>query len=79
MGLIHVEVPVPSLGNTAVKNEPLLLTDEEPLILTDEILLGEKLSVESANKWPLRRAVLFVVTTSLFLWLGIVFAVQALF
>jgi len=41
--------------------------------------LGEKLSVESAEKrWPLRQSVLFVVATSLILWLGIVFVVRSL-
>ena len=58
---------------------PLLLTNEVPLLLTNEVPLGVKLSVESAEKrWPLRRSVLFVVATSLILWLGIVFVVRSL-
>ncbi len=63
-----------------IAEEPLLLTDEEPLLLTDEAPLGEKLSIESSEmRWPLRRSVLFVVATSLTLWLGIGFLVQTLF
>jgi hypothetical protein len=60
--------------------EPLLLTNEEPLLLTDEVTVGEKLSIGSSEmRWPLRRSVLFVVATSLALWLGIGFLVQTLF
>ncbi len=63
----------------AAGEEPLLLTNEVPLLLTNEVPLGEKLSVESAEKrWPLRQSVLFVVATSLILWLGIVFVVRSL-
>ncbi len=88
MSLGGVEVRMPPLGNAAAKQEPflliaedpLLLTDEEPLLLTDEAPLGEKLSIESSEmRWPLRRSVLFVVATSLALWLGIGFLVQTLF
>ena len=83
-----VEVRMPPLGNAAVKQEPFLLINEEPrlliaeepLLLTDEAPLGEKLSIESSEmRWPLRRSVLFVVATSLTLWLGIGFLVQTLF
>ena len=43
-------------------------------------LRGERLTVESADdKWPLRRTVLFVISTSLVLWIGIYFAVKSLF
>ena len=79
---------MPPLGNAAVKQEPFLLINEEPrlliaeepLLLTDEAPLGEKLSIESSEmRWPLRRSVLFVVATSLTLWLGIGFLVQTLF
>jgi hypothetical protein len=63
-----------------IAEEPLLLTNEEPLLLTDEVTLGEKLSIGSSEmRWPLRRSVLFVVATSLALWLGIGFLVQTLF
>jgi hypothetical protein len=87
MSLGGVEVRMPPLDNAAAKQEPLLFTDEEPLLLTNEVPLlltnevplGEKLSVESAEmRWPLRRSVLFVVATSLILWLGIVFVVRTL-
>jgi hypothetical protein len=88
MSLGGVEVRMPPLGNAAAKQEPflltaeepLLLTNEEPLLLTDEVTLGEKLSIGSSEmRWPLRRSVLFVVATSLALWLGIGFLVQTLF
>ncbi len=79
---------MPPLGNAAAKQEPFLriaeeprlLIAEEPLLLTDEVPLGEKLSIASSEmRWPLRRSVLFVVATSLALWLGIGFLVQTLF
>ncbi len=55
MSLGGVEVRMPPLDNATAKQEPLLFTDEEPLLLTNEVPLGEKLSVESAEKrWPLR-------------------------
>lgn len=88
MSLGGVEVRMPPLGNAAAKQEPFLLTAEEPrlliaeepLLLTDEAPLGEKLSIGSSEmRWPLRRSVLFVVATSLALWLGIGFLVQTLF
>lgn len=80
MSLGGVEVRMPPLGNAAAKQEPFLLTAEEPLLLTDEVTLGEKLSIGSSEmRWPLRRSVLFVVATSLALWLGIGFLVQTLF
>ena len=88
MSLGGVEDRMPPLGNAAAKQEPflriaeepLLLTNEEPLLLTDEVTLGEKLSIGSSEmRWPLRRSVLFVVATSLALWLGIGFLVQTLF
>ena len=63
---------MPSLGNVAAKQEPLLLTDEQ--------LHGEKLSIETdENRWPLRWSVLLVVTTNLILWLGIGVVIPSLF
>ncbi len=53
---------------------------QEALRPVHQRLRGERLTVESADdKWPLRRTVLFVLLTSLVLWVGIYFAVTSLF
>ena len=53
---------------------------QDTLILLDQQLRGEKLSVETNEEsWPLGRILLIVVVSSLVLWIGLHFAVRAIF
>jgi len=55
-------------------------TQQDTLTLLDQQLRGEKLSVETNEEsWPLGKIVLIVVVSSLVLWIGIHFAVRAIF
>jgi len=54
--------------------------EDDTLDLLDEQLRGERLSVESQEgKWPLGRSILFVLVSSLVLWIGIYFAIRSIF
>ena len=53
---------------------------QDALSSVHQTLRGERLTVESEDrKWSPRRTVLFVILTSLVLWIGIYFALRPLF
>ena len=54
--------------------------EQETLTLLDQPLRGERLSVETNEEsWPLGRIIFIVLVSSLVLWIGIHFAVRAIF
>ncbi len=54
--------------------------EQETLTLQDQQLRGERLSVETNEEsWPLGRIIFIVLVSILVLWIGIHFAVRAIF
>ena len=54
--------------------------EQETLTLLDQPLRGERLSVETNEEsWPLGRIIFIVLVSILVLWIGIHFAVRAIF
>jgi len=69
---LGAEIAMASLDKTSVQQDTLILLDQQ--------LRGEKLSVETNEEsWPLGRILLIVVASSLVLWIGLHFAVRAVF
>ncbi len=69
---LGAEIAMASLDKISVQQDTLILLDQQ--------LRGEKLSVETNEEsWPLGRILLIVVVSSLVLWIGLHFAVRAIF
>ncbi len=57
-----------------------IYVQQDTLTLLDQQLRGERLSVESNEEsWPLGRIIFIVLVSILVLWIGIHFAVRAIF
>ena len=69
---LGAEIAMASLDKISVQQDTLILLDQQ--------LRGEKLSVETNEEsWPHGRILLIVVVSSLVLWIGLHFAVRAIF
>jgi hypothetical protein len=69
---LGAEIAMASLDKISVQQDTLILLDQQ--------LRGERLSVETNEEsWPLGRIFLIVVVSSLVLWIGLHFAVRAIF
>jgi hypothetical protein len=69
---LGAEIAMASLDKISVQQDTLSLLDQQ--------LRGERLSVETKEEsWPLGRIIFIVVMSSLVLWVGIHFAVRAIF
>jgi hypothetical protein len=69
---LGVEIAMASLDKISVQQDTLILLDQQ--------LRGEKLSVETNEEsWPLGRILFIVMVSSLVLWIGLHFAVRAVF
>ncbi len=69
---LGAEIAMASLDKTSVQQDTLTLLDQQ--------LRGERLSVETNEEsWPLGRIIFIVLVSILVLWIGIHFAVRAIF
>ncbi len=69
---LGAEIAMASLDKISVQQETLTLLDQQ--------LRGERLSVETNEEsWPLGRIIFIVLVSILVLWIGIHFAVRAIF
>jgi hypothetical protein len=69
---LGAEIAMASLDKISVQQDTLILLDQQ--------LRGERLSVETNEEsWPLGRIIFIVLVSSLVLWIGIHFAVRAIF
>ncbi len=69
---LGAEIAMASLDKISVQQDTLILLDQQ--------LRGEKLSVETNEEsWPLGRILFIVMVSSLVLWIGLHFAVRAVF
>ncbi len=69
---LGAEIAMASLDKISVQQDTLTLLDQQ--------LRGESLSVETNEEsWPLSRIIFIVLVSSLVLWIGIHFAVRAIF
>ncbi len=69
---LGAEIAMASLDKISVQQETLTLLDQP--------LRGERLSVETNEEsWPLGRIIFIVLVSILVLWIGIHFAVRAIF
>ena len=69
---LGAEIAMASLDKISVQQDTLTLLDQQPR--------GERLSVETNEEsWPLGRIIFIVLVSSLVLWIGIHFAVRAIF
>ena len=69
---LGAEIAMASLDKISVQQDTLTLLDQQ--------LRGERLSVETIEEsWPLGRILFIVMVSSLVLWIGLHFAVRAVF
>jgi hypothetical protein len=69
---LGAEIAMASLDKISVQQDTLTLLDQQ--------LRGERLSVETNEEsWPLGRIIFIVLVSILVLWIGIHFAVRAIF
>ncbi len=69
---LGAEIAMASLDKISAQQDTLTLLDQQ--------LRGERLSVETNEEsWPLGRIIFIVLVSSLVLWIGINFAVRAIF
>ena len=69
---LGAEIAMASLDKISVQQDTLTLLDQQ--------LRGERLSVETIEEsWPLGRIIFIVLVSSFVLWIGIHFAVRAIF
>jgi hypothetical protein len=69
---LGAEIAMASLDKISVEQDTLTLLDHQ--------LRGERLSVETNEEgWPLGRIIFIVLVSILVLWIGIHFAVRAIF
>ncbi len=69
---LGAEIAMASLDKISVQQDTLTLLDQQ--------LRGERLSVETNEEsWPLGRIIFIVLVSILVLWIGINFAVRAIF